>query len=79
MTFASAVKSVGPEILGEEKKGVQVFFYALGSSVLCKFGSLTCRWGRLSFLITSSWLHDWWMGCKKSPANVQMGTGEKGR
>lgn len=76
MAFASAMRSVGPEILGEEKKGVKMFFYAL---VLCKFGSLKCRWGRLSLLITSSWLQDWWMGCKKSPANVQRGTGDKGR
>lgn len=43
MAFASALRNVGPEILGEEKKGVKMLFYALGSSVLCKFWSLKCR------------------------------------
>lgn len=51
MSSAAAVRSVGPEMLQKEEKGVKMLVCAVGRSVLCKFGSFMCGWEK-SFLIT---------------------------
>lgn len=52
MTFVFAV-SEAPEVYGEKKKEIKMFFRLLDSLVQCKIRNLKCRWGKLFFLITS--------------------------